>query len=142
MTKLELFKSAMSFYGLKETLGGQFNNEVLQMLNDSSDLPIKRNVSWCAAYVNHVLRINGFKSSDRLNARSFLKMGRATKEPKLGDIVVLWRGKKDSWKGHVGFFIKEVDNYIYILGGNQDNMVCIKPYLKSRLLSYRMIGLK
>jgi hypothetical protein len=61
-------------------------------------------------------------------------------KPQLGDIVVFWREKKDSWKGHVGFYINETNTHINVLGGNQNNMVCIKPYPKSRLLQYIKLG--
>ncbi|MFK5894426.1 MAG: TIGR02594 family protein [Pseudomonadota bacterium] len=142
MNKLELFKSAISNCGLQEIVDGQFNSKVLKMLNDSSHLPITKRVSWCAAFVNHVLKINGYNYSDKLTARSLMKIGKATKTPVLGDIVVLWRGKKDSWKGHVGFYVSESKNLVYILGGNQDRMVCIKCYPKNRLLGYRSIGIK
>jgi len=140
--KTELFNKAMSYYGLKETIDGVYNQEVMNILNNVSDLQIKKNLPWCAAFVNHILKECGYNYSRELTARNLLKIGRSVKEPKLGDIVVLWRGSKDSWRGHTGFFVSEVGNVIYILGGNQSNMVCIKAYSKKQLLSYRSIGIK
>jgi hypothetical protein len=56
-----------------------------------------------------------------------------------GDIVVFWRESIKSWKGHVGFYIREKDGWIYTLGGNQANQVKISAYPKSRVLSYRRL---
>ena len=75
-----------------------------------------------------------------LNARSFLKLGEEVFTPRIGDVVVFWRESISSWKGHVAFFIKETNEYIYVLGGNQGNKVGINAYRKERLLSYRRIN--
>jgi len=72
----------------------------------------------------------------KLNARSWLNVGKETDSPEQGDIVVLWRGDRDGWKGHVGFYVRESEKNIYMLGGNQGNRVQIAPYPKSRLLKY------
>ena len=55
----------------------------------------------------------------------------------MGDIVVLWRIAKDSPFGHVGFYISETQNGIYILGGNQSGEVNIQKFPKTNLLEYR-----
>ena len=75
----------------------------------------------------------------KLNARSWLDIGMETNNPQPGDVVVLWRESKNSWKGHVGFYINRVDDEIFILGGNQDNQVKISGYPSSRLLGYRVV---
>ena len=92
---------------------------------------------WCAAFVGACLEEVGVKSTGSLAARSYLKWGKKTDKPEYGDIVVLWRGSKKSWQGHVGFYVKSDAKYIYILGGNQRNAVNVSRYPKSRLLSYR-----
>ncbi len=142
MNKLQVFEKAISYYGLKETLKSRHNPKVLKMVNKHQEFPITKNIPWCAAFVNYVLDECGYQHSTMLTARSQSKIGKSVKEPELGDVVILWRGRPDSWKGHTGFFVRETENLIYILGGNQDNSVCIKPYSKSRLLSYRSITKK
>ena len=142
MKRIELFENAMSYYGLSETLDNGYNPKILEIINNISLFNIKKSVPWCAAFVNHVLKENGFNYLNSLVARDILKLGRAVKSPKFGDIVVLWRGSINSSKGHVGFYVKTVGNVVYILGGNQDNIVCIKPYPLERVLSFRMIGKK
>ncbi len=142
MNKLQVFEKAMSYYGLEEKLKTGFNPIVLEMLNSFHEVKITKNLPWCAAFVNHVLKECGHKHSSKLNARSLLKIGKKVNDPGLGDIVVLWRGKEDSWKGHVGFYAGVNNDIIYILGGNQNNSVCIRGYSKSRLLSFRSIPVK
>lgn len=56
---------------------------------------------------------------------------------KPGDVVVFWRGSKDSWKGHVAFYSHHDANNVYVLGGNQGNAVSIQAYPRSRLLDVR-----
>ena len=40
--------------------------------------------------------------------------------------------------GHVGFYVRETDRYVYILGGNQSNKVSIAGYDKGRIIAYRL----
>ena len=67
-----------------------------------------------------------------------MNWGEAVDDPQEGDVVVLWRESRDSWKGHVGFFSGYDDNGdIKVLGGNQGDSVSIKSYSKNRLLGFR-----
>ncbi|MCB1713295.1 MAG: hypothetical protein KDH96_12745, partial [Candidatus Riesia sp.] len=68
--------------------------------------------------------------------------GTPVTEPKIGDIVVFWRGTRDGWQGHVAFYIREDADGIFVLGGNQSNQVCIAEYPKNQLLGYRRIESK
>lgn len=80
----------------------------------------------------------------KANARSFCSseftnMKHVTivplEEARVGDIVVYWRGSKNGWMGHVGFYAGIVGDNIKTLGGNQANEVNIRNYPKSRLLA-------
>jgi uncharacterized protein (TIGR02594 family) len=94
--------------------------------------------AWCAAFANAVLYANGIKGTGAVNAKSFLEWGKKTTTPSEGDIVVLWRGSPQSWKGHVGFY-KGTDSNgnILILGGNQGDAVSIEAFNATRVLGYR-----
>ena len=70
-------------------------------------------------------------------AKSWLKFANESKTPKEGDIVVIWRESPDSWKAHVGFFVRKSDSFLDIFGGNQGNKICLAPFSKNRLLGYR-----
>lgn len=139
MTKI--MQVALSQFGIKEFTGRQDNPEVLKYFDalgfDGSKL--KDETSWCAGFANWVLKESGLPYQKKLNARSFLELGEPTDKPEQGDIVVFWRESPGSWKGHVGFYVKQTKDWIYVLGGNQANQVKISAYRKYRLLGYRKI---
>ena len=135
-------------YALKELQGKEANTpEILKFFAEIGHKWVKTDeTAWCAATVNYVLKMAGFPYTGKLDARSFLNLGERVSVPKpLGssnefvDLVVFWRESVDSWKGHVGFFIKERGNLIYTLGGNQSNQIKISAYDRGRLLEYRRI---
>ncbi len=132
------YAMASSFLGKnemkgREELSGFFNKSMGQNV-DPSKTP------WCAAFVNSALGASGQKGTGSLMAKSFLNYGTATDKPTQGDIVVLNRGNDPSL-GHVGFYsgteTRGGQDYIKILGGNQDNGVSVKSYPASQLAGYR-----
>ena len=133
---------ALSQYGIKEVTGAKDNPEIIKYFDalgfDGEKL--KDETSWCAAFANWVLKECDLPYQKTLNARSFLKLGEEVFTPRIGDVVVFWRESRSSWKGHVAFFIKETNEHVYVLGGNQGNKVGINAYRKERLLSYRRIN--
>ena len=133
---------AFEEYGVREIKGAKDNPEILKYFQEIgyNGSQMKDETAWCSAFVNWVMKQANLSYSGKLNARSWLKIGQETKTPKLGDIVVFWREKRNSWKGHVAFYITENNDYIYVLGGNQNNQVNIAAYPKERLLSYRKIS--
>lgn len=132
---------ALTQFGVKEVVGRQDNPQILKYFNDLGfdGTALKDETAWCSAFVNWVCKNSGLDYTKKLNARSWLEVGEEVDTPEIGDVVVLWRVSPDSWKGHVGFFIRETENFIYILGGNQANQVKISEYPKNRLLSYRRL---
>lgn len=107
----------MHSYGLKEDYGSGSNQKILNIIkwalswaNDDSK------IAYCAIGLsNAISELKSFKPI--LAARHFLKVGDPVEHgPVFGDIVVFWRGKPDGWKGHVGLYIRETKNYIYVLG--------------------------
>lgn len=97
-------------------------------------------VEWCAAFMNSVLKKAGYKSTNSLMARSYLRYGKKTRKPKVGDIAIFKRGKSRI-TGHVAFYLgTEIINgkkFIKVLGGNQDKKVSITLLPYKRLLAYR-----
>lgn len=138
---IKAFEIALSQYGVKEIPGREDHPQIVSYFNaigfNGSNL--KDETAWCSAFVNWVMLKAEKPISGKLTARSWLKVGTSTKEPKLGDIVVFWRESPDSWKGHVGFFVKQTRRYVYVLGGNQNNQVNIKAYPRAKLLDFRRV---
>lgn len=137
MTHTEI---AISQIGIKEFVGSKHNPEVLKYFREIGHDWVKDDeTAWCSAFVNWCLKKANKPISGKLNARSWLDIGEKVKVPQVGDLVILWRDDPASWKGHVGIFCREQGHYIYILGGNQKNSVCVQAYQKRQLLEYRRI---
>jgi uncharacterized protein (TIGR02594 family) len=132
---------AFSQYGVKELEGNKNNAQIISYFKELGykGKMIKEDTAWCSTFVNWVLKMCDAPYTGKLNARSWLEIGMETNNPQPGDIVVLWRESKKGLKGYVGFYISEVDDEIFVLGGNQDNQVKISGYPSSRLLGYRVI---
>ena len=136
----ELVKIVFEQYDIKEIKGKIHNPEVLKYYKEIGHKWVDNDeLAWCAAFANWCLMKAGLPYQKKLNARSFLNLGEKTETPEFLDIVVLWRKGKNSPFGHVGFFIKQDEKNIHILGGNQNNKVGINRYSKNRLLEYRKI---
>lgn len=137
---MNIIETALKEYATHDIFGVTSNPRVLQYFKDIGQAWVNDDdTAWCAAFVNWVLKQNGKIGTGSLAARSFMRYGVETKQPQLGDIVVLWRISPQSAYGHVGFFVKEVGDQIYILGGNQSDSVNITAFSKSQLLGYRQI---
>ena len=108
-----------------------------------------RRTEWCAAFVNSVLARTGTAGSSSVSeypllARSFLDWGvpvdHKNEDPRPGDVVIFPRGRQ-SWQGHVGFYVNTVTvdgrEYWQILGGNQSNSVSLDLRPPDRALAVR-----
>ena len=136
----DLLHEVLNTYGLKEVIGKEHNPEILAMFAAIGfDWVKDDDTAWCSASLNYFCKKLGYERSKKLDAKSLLKVGEIILEPELGDIVVLWRESISSWKGHVGIYINSDENDIWILGGNQSNMLNITAYTQERLLGYRRL---
>lgn len=129
--------------GLQERAGVNHNDKIVQMFHEIGHRWVTTDeTAWCSCFVNWLAWSLKLKRSDKLDARSWLNVGSGVKEPLPGDIVVFWRERPDSWKGHVGVFVGfDEHKNIYCLGGNQTNEVNITKYSKTRLLGFRRLSL-
>lgn len=136
----DILKIALEQYGNKEIRGNEHNEEVVKYFTEIGFKQIQDDeTAWCSAFINWCAMMAGQVRSDKLDARSWLKIGSKVTHPRMGDIVVFWRDDLNSWKGHVGIYISSDNDTIYCLGGNQSNMVNIAPYSKQKLLGYRRL---
>ena len=140
-TKLEpnaAYELARTFIGTKEIVGSKHNPIVVQWFADVGHSWVSDDETpWCAAFVGAMLKAGGYRFTGKLNARSYADTPSNTKvrerDAKPGDIVVFTRGN-NGWSGHVGFFVKQTELSVLVLGGNQNNEVNERWYTKSRLL--------
>ncbi|CAA0248867.1 conserved hypothetical protein [Tenacibaculum maritimum] len=135
-----IITTALSQIGTIEIKGKKHNPTILKYFKEIGKKWVQTDeTAWCSAFANWVAKTTGYPFSGKLTARSWLKIGQKITTPELGDVVVFWRESPESWKGHVGFFIRETPTHIYVLGGNQNNSVKISAYPKKRLLQYRRL---
>ena len=138
----QIINIALSQFGVTEKVGIEHNPTVLNYFKETNHKWVTTDeTAWCSAFLNWVALKAKKIGSGKLNARSWLYVGTKITKPKIGDVVVFWRQRKSSWKGHVGLFIgySEDKKYIHVLGGNQNNQVNIKKYPVYRLLGFRRL---
>ena len=133
---------ARSYIGTTEGLGPADNPIIMEMYASvGQDWVEHDSVAWCAAFVGHCLEQAGIKSTRKLTARSYLDWGVPIEvtDAQQGDIGVIPRGSS-SWQGHV-FYIDRIEGqWVWGLGGNQDNAVNLKRFPVSKLLGVRRAG--
>lgn len=137
-----IYDVAESHLGVKEYPAAKHNPTIIEYYKASGHSWVQDDETpWCAAFVGAVLAECGMRGTNELNARSYSKWGEAVElsQARKGDVVVFWRGSRDSWKGHVAFFSHHEDGKVYVLGGNQGNKVSVAPYPTDRLLTIRRV---
>ena len=94
-------------------------------------------VSWCSSFAGWVLAQAGLRGTGSALARSWLEWGQPLDAPVAGCIAVLWRDDPQSWRGHVGFFLRFEGDDVVLLGGNQLASICEHRYPRACVLAYR-----
>jgi uncharacterized protein (TIGR02594 family) len=130
---------ARSYLGLKEYPGAKTNPTIGGWLTRLKARWRDDETSWCGVFVAEnfveagIDPVKGFAG-----ARSWLNFGIKLASPTVGCVVVFWRGSISGWQGHVGFVVgKDMNGNLMVLGGNQGDMVSIKPFGRDRVLGYR-----
>jgi uncharacterized protein (TIGR02594 family) len=136
------FDIARSYIGTTEGPGPADNPIIMEMYASvGHDWVEHDSVAWCAAFVGHCLERAGIRSTRKLTARSYLDWGVPVEvsDAQQGDIGVIPRGSSN-WQGHV-FLIDRIEGqWVWGLGGNQDDAVNVKRYSVSKLLGVRRAG--
>ncbi len=131
------YSIAKAYLGTKEIPGKRHNQKIRNFFKVVVGKFYGDETPWCAAFVGYCLDRANSPHTGSLGARSYERYGHKVIVPMIGDIVVLWRGKRSGWAGHVGFYAGETRNSIIVLGGNQNNEVSYSKYPRKRLLGYR-----
>lgn len=120
------------------TEAGQTNPRVAEYLAATDldqELASDDSTPWCSGFACWCVEKSGHASTNSAAAQSWLGWGRPLSLPRRGVIAVFKRGQIG---GHVGFFIRRDTEKIWVLGGNQTNLVSIAGYAPDRLLGYRL----
>lgn len=140
----KMFLELMKHYGLAEITGPVDNEVIVGWFKELGFPEIKDDeTAWCSLTINIMARKLGLAHSGRLDARSWMKIGKEITEPKIGHIVVFWRESISGWKGHVGLFagFNQDKSAIYTLGGNQGNVIGIRAY-PVKTASFGLLGFR
>lgn len=111
----------------------RWNPVLTEFFTATHTRPVGDTTPWCAAFVNWCLMRSGalggsdFAPTVSASSGSFRSWGRPRNidsgdRPEAGDIVVFERSdpvESAVGRGHVGFFLREDDERILVLGGNQ-----------------------
>ena len=135
------FDLAQRFVGTEEMSGTMSNPQILAMLKLDDNWPEDDSVPWCSAFVNYIAWLLRLPRSKKLNARSWLEIGKVVnlEEAKSDFDIAIFKRSEDGVSGHVGFYAGIEDDLIYVLGGNQSDSVKIATYNKVKLLGVRRI---
>ncbi len=134
------FQEARRLIGVTEKPGSKNNLEILDWADDLDIAYGADSIPWCGLYVAHCIGSTLSREplpTNPLGARNWMRFG-APCEPQIGAVLVFWRGSKNGWKGHVGFYAGEEKGGIFqVLGGNQSEKVSIARIKSDRLLGTR-----
>ena len=133
------FQEARRLVGVREKVGPGSDPRIIDWAKkaaidyDADDIP------WCGLFVAHcvasTLRDEPLPNNP-LGARNWQRFGSPCTE-QLGAIIVFWRGARDGWQGHVGFYAGQDKDTYHVLGGNQGDAVSITRIAKGRKLDLR-----
>jgi uncharacterized protein (TIGR02594 family) len=141
VTKPLWLAEAERLKGLREGVGAADNPTIMGWARRLKQAAFKSDATaWCGLFVAHCMSsaLPGEPiPSNPLGARNWLSYGRSVPRPVPGAILVFWRGKRDGWQGHVGFYVGEDAAAFHVLGGNQSDAVTVARLGKERLLGAR-----
>lgn len=133
-----ILATAFGEIGQTETIGSQHNPRIIEYFKAVGHSWVQDDeTAWCAAAVGWVLETNGYKSTRKLNAKSYLAYGIEATEPMPGDLAIFTRGNPSSPFGHVAFYLGQLNGLVHVLGGNQNNQWNVTAYDQRRLISTR-----
>ena len=128
--------------GVQEIPGPEFNPRILEYAEFAEQSHYTDDdIPWSGLFVAWVAAQSGVPRKalpqNPLANRKWLDFGDPAETPSPGDIAVFWRRSPDSMAGHVGFFVREEEDRVYIISGNTSNAVRTVGLPKERLLGFR-----
>lgn len=135
---LPWMKIAHNYIGLRGETKIKMDPRVVKFFHECGDYDedTSKHAPWCAAFVGACLAEAKLPNTKSTMALSYASYGQKLKKPIVGAIGYMKRkGIKGS--GHV-FFVASFDkDYVYALGGNQGDKVCIARFRRSKIVGYR-----
>lgn len=138
ITPPRMIREALALYGTMEMPGAKNNPIIVNWARETQTQDDNwygaDSIPWCGLFMAVVAQRSGWKvPSLPLAALSWVRFGKASTQPSLGDVVVF----KRKGGGHVGLYVGESADSIFVLGGNQSDKVNIARITRSRLVACR-----
>lgn len=147
----KMVTAALSYYGVSETRDAAqviaWRNEIadispvkkIGVKDYATDLGAPHRIPWCGLFMAHIAHGAGCEFPDHpLWAQNWQGFGLKSPLASLGDVLVFHRVDSHGHEaGHVGIYVGENHLDYFVLGGNERDMVCIVPLLKSRIAAIR-----
>lgn len=131
-----ILEVALSQYGKKEIAGSKHNPLILEYHKTTGGFSDDE-TPWCSSFINWCAIKAGVEHTNKANARSWLNIGITKNNLDIGDVVIFKRGDNPV-QGHVAIFIASNGmDYIYVLGGNQNDTVNISSYRVADIIGIR-----
>jgi uncharacterized protein (TIGR02594 family) len=132
--------AALRYYGERPIHGPMSNPQIVEFIKATSYPDTGSDeVPWCSAFLVYVFKECGIETPANAAAMSWMTYSVPTDQPSLGDVVVLAWPAGAPTNHHVGLFIRETAELVYILAGNQNDEVDIVAWRKRSVLSYRKL---
>ena len=135
----EWMSTARGELGVKEIRGGRDNPRILEYHATTGLSADDDETPWCASFIGWCLEQHGIAGTGSARARSYETYGAPLMLPRVGCIVVMWRGRPSGRSGHVTFYDGPAGpDHMAGLGGNQKNRVGVDRYSSTdRVIGYR-----
>jgi uncharacterized protein (TIGR02594 family) len=133
--ELSWIAEARKYIGLREIPGPRSHSVIQGWLRGLKAWWSDDATAWCGTFVATCLQHSKLDyPKDWYRAKAYLALPTALDEAAYGCIVIFDR----AGGGHVGFVVgKDRSGNLMVLGGNQGDEVCIKPFAVSRVVGYR-----
>jgi uncharacterized protein (TIGR02594 family) len=132
--------------GVREVPGKGFehSNPRIEAYHKAAGDRAPDDVPWCASFVsfcmartqNDVVRAHNLASK---TAVAWLEWGEPVTDPPVGAVCVM-KPVAEGTTGHVGFFLRRDGADVWLLGGNQGDTVCEKPFKAADVRGYRWLN--
>lgn len=138
-----LLVEAIKHIGTKEIIGKDHNQKILDWAEAIGwrDVYTSDEIPWCGLFIAYCAKMAGVQVvKNPLRALAWNNYGTLVSagEEMLGDILTFSR----SGGGHVGIYVGEDKTHFHVLGGNQNNEVCVVRIDKKRLSQCRRTAWK
>jgi uncharacterized protein (TIGR02594 family) len=130
---------ALALFGIEEDLSPLNNPRIMawadEIGGDVDHVYVADAIPWCGLFMAIVAkRARKQVVKDPLWALNWGTFGKLSETPMLGDVLVFNRITSEGTRaGHVGLYVGESETCFWVLGGNQNDCVCIKAFDKQRL---------